>query len=249
ALLGQATMLVARGNRRDRDLAADVVKRALRLFHARGMEPAVLAARTLAETLEASIARISRPRPAVSGGLARRERVLLSQLVRGRDDREIANELLLRPETVARQVRKLFDRIGVESRAAAGAWAVEQRLVPADELPRLPPAVGDSLAILLFTDLAGSTAMFERLGDVEARAVLRTHDEIVRRELGRHGGTEVKHLGDGFLAKFTSAVGAIEAAIAMQRAFAAHTRRPPDRPVSARIGLDAGEPLIEEGDV
>ena len=249
ALLGQATMLVARGNRRDRDLAADLVKRALPLFHALGMEPAVLAARTLAETLEAHVARIPRPRPAVSGGLARTERVLLSQLVRGRDDREIANELLLRPETVARQVRKLLDRIGVESRAAAVAWAVEHRLVPADELPRLPPAVGDSLAILLFTDLAGSTAMFERLGDVEARAVLRTHDEIVRRELGRHGGTEVKHTGDGFLAKFTSAVGAIEAAIAMQRAFAAHTVRNPDRPISARIGLDAGEPLIEEGDV
>src|SRR5262249_1749341 len=66
---------------------------------------------------------------------------------------------------------------------------------------------------------------------------------------GRHGGTEVKHLGDGFLAKFTSAVGAIAAAIAMQRAFAAHTVRHPDRPISARIGLDAGEPLVEEGDV
>src|SRR5262249_14406687 len=130
---------------------------------------------------------------------------------------------------------------------AAIAWALEHRVVSGDELPRLPPAATDSLAILLFTDLAGSTAMFERLGDVEARAVLRTHDAIVRRELGRHGGTEVKHTGDGFLAKFTSAVGAIEAAIAMQRAFAAHTVRNPDRPISARIGLDGGEPLIEEG--
>src|SRR5262249_56922356 len=117
-----------------------------------------------------------------------------------------------------------------------------------DHRPSPPPAATDSLAILLFTDLAGSTAMFERLGDVEARAVLRTHDEIVRRELGRHGGTEIKHMGDGFLAKFTSAVGAIEAAIAMQRAFAAHTVRHPDRPISARIRLDAREPLVAEGD-
>src|SRR5262249_8082101 len=151
---------------------------------------------------------------AAARGLARRELVLLGHLVRGRDDREIASELLLRPETVARQVRKLLDRIGVATRAAAIARALEHRVVSGGELPRLPPAATDSLAILLFTDLAGSTAMFERLGDVEARAVLRTHDAIVRRELGRHGGTEVKHTGDGFLAKFTSAVGAIEAAIA-----------------------------------
>ncbi len=249
ACLGHATMLVARGNRLDRELAADLVKRALPLFHTLGMEPAIQAARRLARTLEAPLVRMPRQRPGGSRGLGRRELALLSHLVRGRDDREIANELLLRPETVARHVRKLLDRIGVKSRAAAVAWAVEHRLSSADELPRLPPAVGDSLAILLFTDLAGSTAMFERLGDVEARAVLRTHDTIVRRELGRHGGTEIKHTGDGFLAKFTSAVAAIDAAIAMQRAFAAHTVRHPDRPISVRMGFDAGEPMAEEGDL
>jgi adenylate cyclase len=87
------------------------------------------------------------------------------------------------------------------------------------------------------------------LGDAEARALLRTHDRIVREWLGRHGGTEIKHTGDGFLAKFISAVGAIECAINMQRAFAAHTARHPNRPISVRMGLNAGEPMAEEGDL
>jgi len=61
--------------------------------------------------------------------------------------------------------------------------------------------------------------MTQRLGDARAREVLREHERIVREELKAHGGSEVKTMGDGFMASFGSATKALECAIAMQRAF------------------------------
>ncbi len=52
-------------------------------------------------------------------------------------------------------------------------------------------------------------------------------------------------MGDGFMASFTSATGALECAIAMQRAFAAHNESAAE-PIRVRIGLNAGEPIAEE---
>ena len=99
---------------------------------------------------------------------------------------------------------------------------------------------------ILFTDVEGSTALTERLGDAKARAVLRNHERIVREALRAHGGAEVKAMGDGFMASFSSATGALECAIAMQRAFAAHDDEHPETPIRVRIGLNAGEPIAEE---
>src|SRR3972149_11452742 len=72
---------------------------------------------------------------------------------------------------------------------------------------------------ILFTDIEGSTAMTQRLGDAKAREVLREHERIVRDCLREHGGSEVKTMGDGFMASFGSATKALECAIAVQRAF------------------------------
>jgi len=111
---------------------------------------------------------------------------------------------------------------------------------------------------VLFTDLAGSTSMMQRLGDEKGRAVLREHERIVREALKAHGGTEVKTMGDGFMASFSSATRALECAIAMQRAFAEHNaallRQAQDAhtehvEVRVRVGLNAGEPIAEDEDL
>src|SRR3990172_1844608 len=81
-----------------------------------------------------------------------------------------------------------------------------------------PPAKG-AFRTVLFTDIEGSTALTQRLGDAKARDVLREHERIVREALRAHGGSEVKTMGDGFMASFSSATRALECAIAMQRAF------------------------------
>jgi len=105
------------------------------------------------------------------------------------------------------------------------------------------------LCTVLFTDVEGSTALTERLGDAKARAVLRNHERIVREALRAHGGAEVKAMGDGFMASFSSATRALECAIAMQRAFAAHDDEHPETPIRVRVGLNAGEPIAEEADL
>ena len=101
---------------------------------------------------------------------------------------------------------------------------------------------------ILFTDVEGSTALTERLGDAKAREVLRTHERLVRDGLKRHGGVEVKTMGDGFMASFTSASRALECAITVQHALAARNESA-DEPILVYMGLNAGEPIEEEQDL
>jgi len=72
---------------------------------------------------------------------------------------------------------------------------------------------------VLFTDVVGHTEMMRRLGDAPGREVLREHERITREVLKANGGTEVKTMGDGFMASFGSVVKGVECAIALQRAF------------------------------
>ncbi len=100
---------------------------------------------------------------------------------------------------------------------------------------------------VLFTDVEGSTALTQRLGDARARELLREHERMVREALKAHGGSEVKTMGDGFMTSFSSATQAQEGAIAMQRAFAQHNESTQE-PIRVRIGLNAGEPIAEEAE-
>ncbi len=123
-------------------------------------------------------------------------------------------------------------------------------------------AQANSLRTVLFTDIVGHTEMMQRLGDTKGRDVLREHERITRETLKQHGGAEVKTMGDGFMASFGSVTSAMECAIALQRAFAAHTAGTQGRmdapsgpspslpePLHVRVGLNAGEPIEEDGDL
>ena len=83
---------------------------------------------------------------------------------------------------------------------------------------------GQSVVTLLFTDLIGSTQLTESLGDEGAQEILRIHNALVREEVGRHGGSEVKTMGDGFMIAFKSPTAALACAVAIQRAIAQHNR-------------------------
>ncbi len=106
---------------------------------------------------------------------------------------------------------------------------------------------------VLWTDLVGHTQMMSRLGDVKGREVLREHERITREVLKAHGGTEVKTMGDGFMASFGSVTKAVECAVALQRAFEEWNggagRDVPTERLYVRVGLNAGEPIEEEGDL
>jgi len=105
------------------------------------------------------------------------------------------------------------------------------------------------LVTILFTDMEGSTSLTQRLGDAAAQELLRTHNAIIRDALKAHGGSEIKHTGDGVMASFPSASRALECAVAIQQAFAARNESEADTPLRVRIGLNAGEPVAEEADL
>lgn len=107
---------------------------------------------------------------------------------------------------------------------------------------------GPRLAIM-FTDLEGSTSAYDRLGDAAGRALVRAHDAVVRDVLRRGEGTLMKHTGDGAEVAFSSVEAACKAAVRMQKGFARHSRRNPERAIRVRIGINVGEPLAENGDL
>ena len=128
--------------------------------------------------------------------------------------------------------------------------AVDEFLADAEGVTQAPAAeAGAELLTILFTDLVGSTALTQRLGDAAAQALLRTHNTIVRDRLREHGGTELKMTGDGFMASFPSASRALECAIAIQQSFAAYNDGRRADAILVRIGLNTGEPVAEDADL
>lgn len=98
----------------------------------------------------------------------------------------------------------------------------------------------------VFTDIEGSTALLDRLGDGYGE-VLFAHHALLREVWEEHGGVEVSTDGDAFFIAFSSASRAIEAATAGQAALAAHVW-PHGEQVRVRMGVHTGEPRIHEGE-
>ncbi len=101
-----------------------------------------------------------------------------------------------------------------------------------------------AFATILFCELLGSTARFDREGDDAADVVRRGHFAALRTAVAEHGGREIRPTGDGLMVAFSSAVAAVRCAVAMQRAAAAG-----ERPLELSVGLDAGEPLPDGNDL
>lgn len=139
---------------------------------------------------------------------------------------------------------------------SAGDTTMATRSI-AEFLDLAPPrVVSDSSAsefrAVLFTDLVGHTDMMSSLGDQRGRDVLREHEQITREVLHEHGGTEIKALGDGFMASFLRITSALACAVALQRRLEDRNagQASADAPqLSVRIGLNAGEPIEEDGDL
>jgi len=103
------------------------------------------------------------------------------------------------------------------------------------------PASDSVFRTVLFTDLVGHTAMMSRLGDEKGREVLRDSERLSRDVLAAHGGTEVKTMGDGFMASFSSATKAVECAIALAASIRGPRGRAAERPRRhQRRGADRG---------
>jgi len=110
-------------------------------------------------------------------------------------------------------------------------------------------ALDGGFRTILFTDIADSTGITQRLGDVKARKVIRLHDDYVRTDIEAFGGRVVKHTGDGAMVVFPACSAAVRAAVVVLRRFADHNAQQIDEPLRVRIGISAGEPVDEGEDL
>ncbi len=103
------------------------------------------------------------------------------------------------------------------------------------------PAAGVELKVghvaLLFSDLTGSTALYERVGDARAFAIVEDHFRIVEGAIAEHGGAIVKTMGDAVMASFVRADQAVEAGLAM---VARHDAKYGKTGLGVKIGVHAG---------
>jgi class 3 adenylate cyclase len=125
--------------------------------------------------------------------------------------------------------------------------AVSGFLGEEEPAPAAATRPGGSVTIL-FTDMESSTALTGHLGDERAQELVRAHNRIVRDALSRHGGSEIKHTGDGIMASFTSATAGLECAMDIQKGVASRNEEA-EMPFRVCIGLNAGEPVEEESDL
>jgi class 3 adenylate cyclase len=93
---------------------------------------------------------------------------------------------------------------------------------------------------LLFTDLKGSTALYERIGDLNAFALVERHFEELQAATTAHGGVLVKTIGDAVMAAFRTPQGAVEAALAMRELVERVNRERGGRDLVLKIGLHKG---------
>jgi class 3 adenylate cyclase len=139
---------------------------------------------------------------------------------------------------------------GIMTHLAKGRIAEIHKLLNdfIDDGAAVERTVARAVQTILFTDLVGHTEMMRRLGDDRGREILREHERLTRDCIKQHGGTEIKTDGDSFMVSFGSVTAAMACAIALQRAFARRNEST-DEPLHVRIGLNAGEPVEDEGDL
>ena len=103
---------------------------------------------------------------------------------------------------------------------------------------------GDDIAIeavtLMFTDFKGSTALYNRIGDPQAYALVREHYAIIGRAVRDNNGTVVKTIGDAVMGAFADPADALKAAIRMQADLAAYNRTSGKDPITIKLGLHLG---------
>ncbi len=105
-----------------------------------------------------------------------------------------------------------------------------------------PIATKRMLATVFLSDIVGSTARASEMGDERWLDLLADHDRIVRSQLDRFGGSEVKMTGDGCLAVFDGPAQAIQCAIATLSLLT-------DVGVVARVGIHTGEIEVRDHDI
>jgi len=124
------------------------------------------------------------------------------------------------------------------------------------ELSREDPSVLQQLEkfrraiTVLFTDIKGSTAYFDRYGDIAGLAMVHECNDLLRLSIEHHGGRVIKTIGDAVMAAFDDCNESVRAAIAMQRRLREkNASRKKEDELQVRIGLHYGTGIVKSDDV
>jgi adenylate cyclase len=105
------------------------------------------------------------------------------------------------------------------------------------------------LAAIMFTDMVGYSALAERNEEL-ALELLEEHRRLLRSIFPKHRGSEIKTIGDGFLAEFSSALAAVQCGIEIQEKIAKRNSvNPSQGNFQVRIGIHAGDVVHRDDDV
>ncbi len=142
------------------------------------------------------------------------------------------------------EIALLFERSAWSADAVLGT-AIASMPEFANLFATEAPAAGVELKVghvaLLFSDLTGSTALYEKVGDAKAFAIVEDHFRICEAEIARHGGAIVKTMGDAVMASFATLDDAGRAALGMIRA---HDAKYQSQGLGVKIGIHGGPSLM-----
>src|SRR5512133_3172991 len=120
-----------------------------------------------------------------------------------------------------------------------------EQLDQAAELERLRRNI-----TVLFTDIKGSTAYFEKFGDSAGLLMVHHCNTLLGQVVERHGGKVIKTIGDAVMASFDNHAEAVAASIEMQEVITADSAGKPEaRRVKVRIGINYGLGFVKSNDV
>ncbi len=103
---------------------------------------------------------------------------------------------------------------------------------------------------VMFTDIKGSTAYFEKYGDVAGMMMVHQCNDMLRQIVESHGGRVIKTIGDAIMASFEDGKESVLAAVEMQKALIGfNAPKPKVDHVFIRIGLNYGTGIVKSNDV
>lgn len=130
------------------------------------------------------------------------------------------------------------------------ALDIEKLLAEKVEIERILKSHFSKTVAVMFTDIKGSTSFYELRGDIEGRAMVHQHDQIVIPEITRHGGALVKTIGDATLSLFEDPSDALRSAMAIQKALDGYNldKAETDQ-IHVKIGLNYGTGIVQPDDI
>jgi len=143
------------------------------------------------------------------------------------------------PEVLAQTVKPTLDFEPYMSGGMLLARQTFRRLFRSERVDERE-GLGIRQVTLLFTDLKGSTAMYERLGDLNAYALVREHFALLGATVQQHSGAIVKTIGDAVMAVFSRPTDAVSAALDILGEIERYNSEHGDPSIILKIGAHCG---------